>query len=413
MTAVAGVNINNDRWRWFWGGSIFLLMPIFSVLSYSYALTISILGLMSLFLFSLQTKRLNINVGIDTSLFLLSFLWIVASSFWSRDVFNGLSYSGVVFVNTILLLLISGVSFEFISNNICRIINFLLIICTVLSFVLFIMYGTLRPADQLGHFLGAYGTRMAAYMATIMPFLVYSGRVRKNHAANILIVLCVLVGLLTESRSGLAMVSISYIISFVAVSGNYRDSFIKVIKIIPIVIILISLFLIFFSESNFLENLVGRILSTEISSYIAPQSTELGDRSSTDDWGRKVMYMTGWGLVSNPTVIGAGVGSLGYIIADSYNHFIMSHNFFITVIGELGLVGTVIYFFIGCRLIILFYRGYRLSGVGEVSVIKAAIVSIVVAFVIAQYRPMHDNPVLFFSLGVLIAANRGRSVQHL
>ena len=149
---------------------------------------------------------------------------------------------------------------------------------------------------------------------------------------------------------------------------------------------------------------IGMIAST-LSRLQESQLLSLGALSapstSGGDFSRTAMYFEGMRLIQEHWLLGVGYGGLFSEMEASYGFGLVSHNLFISAIGEMGLPGLFILLWAVGGAIVLLLRARR-NAVNDPflrSAATAALVSLVVVLVHAQFRPFYAMPMVGLLLG--------------
>jgi len=274
--------------------------------------------------------------------------------------------------------------------------------------VIFIMVtvGTLRPPSVRTNWMGPISTRAAAEATLLIPVMFYLVERRLyKWLPYLMIVALITIGILTQSRSGLAAVMLSTGLSFLFITNAKVSRLGIALSLIPVIVGAAVLIVPTLSALGIQIDALDRLLNTDFVALATGGAGSLDVRSEVDDWGRLVMYTVGVDLIDDFSLIGAGLFSTGPIAYERFGHFVQAHNVIIIMVGELGLIGASIATFYLFTLWRSWHR-IRVAYAQDQNLtlfVKMLAIILLLGLMLAQYKTMQDNLMFFGAIGSLLS----------
>lgn len=355
----------------------------------------------------------------DLILVLLSFvgLWSMASALWSPNLVHTLRSAVVLFgfVYIAFAFYYAGVSKGM--AMLFWVVVLIPVSYTLISGTLLMIYGTVRPYAITDAVSAAYSTRAASHIIVCLPLLLFFYRWWPNRRPIILAAfsLCAFVLLSSGTRSALVTTALVFPIYAVATHRNMTSLLKVAMKFLAAALVAAALSFLISKVTSAPLPVVERIMSTDISLFFADDNILSKGKSAVGaDYGRAIMYVEGFKLITSPSLSGAGFGSLGFITESNWNHFVMSHNLVITLLGELGVTGALLFSVMALLLIRRIVGFRKLNKTMEPFVfefIGSIATLLAMGLIISMYRPQHDSLLLFAAIGIVASCNRKLMLQ--
>jgi hypothetical protein len=276
-------------------------------------------------------------------------------------------------------------------------------------------HGSLR----VGQYLGVnhqWGNRFGNSLALCVPIIWYGHRQRLlSRSATTLAVFSItaIIGL-AQSRGGV----ISLVLAVVA-CATYDILSKRRLRLVDFTLfyfiggIATAAFVVLLVLTPYGQFLVERLSSTDLASYLSADSANAS--RSIEDYGRKAHTAAGMQMLAKPTLLGIGYMAFGEHLERSIGLYIISHNIFFTALGELGILGFVLASYFFFTLLVRLRRGYVFSD-GPLPEFRSLYPYLAIALFIAlvqwQWRPQHDNVVLFVMIGVVLNQHSFRGASR-
>jgi len=369
--------------------------PFFSIFFYKgYFLTI-LLGLFIVVAVDLYLRNGRVFFDKQALPVYLFFCLPLVSTFWSIFPDITLWKGSLVLVNIGVFYLASRASL-YKKNELISAVVIIVPSTVFFAFMfIFFVYGSVRPLSvSMADEVGAFSNLGGALVVLCVPYLFVLYKVKKSKVMVLLSLLaCVLVVILSESRGAALMLLVSMVLSYYFLTGSYKYKHVKFLAV-STVILFIGIFVYFGGLDVIDSPIVKRFGESQVLHVL--YDNNLVPVKSEPDYVRAVMYVEGLDLVLENTLHGIGYGSMGYSLEEKYGFLVVSHNLFITVIGEMGIVGAVIFTWL---MVVVFFRLRRMQKYSRLGscdhlIASATIISIIVFFIHAQFRPQLLNPML-------------------
>ena len=277
----------------------------------------------------------------------------------------------------------------------------------IVTFIM-VTVGTLRPPSVRTNWMGPISTRAAAEATLLIPVMFYLAERRLyKWLPYLMIVALIGIGILTQSRSGLAAVMLSTGLSFLFITHAKVSRLGIALSLIPVIVGAAVLIVPTLSALGIQIDALDRLLNTDFVALATggAGAGSLDVRSEVDDWGRLVMYTVGIDLIDDFSLIGAGLFSTGPIAYERFGHFVQAHNVIIIMVGELGLIGASIatfYLFTLWR----FWHRIRVAYARDQNLtlfVKMLAIILLLGLMLAQYKTMQGNLMFFGAIGSLLS----------
>ena len=310
-------------------------------------------------------------------------LYCFLSIRWSIDQEESSAMSMTVLYSCICNIALYGLFCDrrFTFENIIKTI----FICSILAYIYYILQNGLsvigeegRLSSQIGINLNSLGLSSAYGM--ICGILLFLKSNNKYHLLGSISLLVFI--LLTGSRTSLIFPILSCAIWYIMYSKNI------LIKIIPAFLIsALVIFLVLNVES--LYNLIGYRVEGLINGLLDNGQGDVDDSAKT----RLMFIERGMEIFQENKWLGYGLASFGSVTG--FN--VYAHNNYVETLVGLGIIGTVIYYFIYLLILIKFYRLSRTHLKGIHALFLGVIISILVThYGNVAYFCLADNAMLTF-----------------
>ena len=280
---------------------------------------------------------------------------------------------------------------------------------------MFATYGGLRIVDVGVDVNHMWGNRFANSLSLCIPVLWYAHRQRliggKTTALAIFAIGVIIA--LAQSRGG--FISMAVVITLCAAYDVLSKRRLKLSDFALFYFVgstaaaLVIVLLVF---TTYGQGLLERLSHTDFASYWT--SEDPTPTKAVSDYGRKAHMAVGIELVKNPTVLGIGYMAFGYHVEKITGMYITSHNLLFTVLGELGFVGLILALSFLLTLVSRLRRGYATSRylMPEFRALYPYLtIALFVAFLQWQWRPQHDNIIMFATIGIVLNRHSWKSLS--
>jgi hypothetical protein len=383
-----------------------ILTPVFAILTYmlsaGFAATLWFLAMLR----NLRGSRLRIGKVADKWV-LAIWAWAALSSLWAPDMIAALKESGLLLAfATITIMAARARSWRDNERLLLTATTGFVFSAFIITIGFYAMYGGVRFHGMRETIVGIHGVRSASYFATAIPVAAYIIAVGRSRLGSAVLAAAIIGALLSQSRSGIAATMIALLMSYSLVGRDLRIR----LGLAPIVLalaVIVGLLGIMIFPDILESDALRRLQGTNLGHYVGTNSESLSNRANVEDWQRRVMYAVGWENVGEFRVIGSGYYSTGFLVKERFGEFVPSHNLVVTVIGELGLIGGLIF---GVFAYLVAHSSLSLlssvrSVPDAVMFVRTLILVIALGLMISQYRPQTDNPLLWLALGLTLSAH--------
>ncbi len=382
----------------------FALYPISALALYK-IFFVGIAASFTSLLFSGKLKRWTTFIKNPTVILaLLLFALPFASQTWSQFPEETLNRSPVVLLQILIFIASATI---FMSNGWRFGISTSLVIATTLAIVsiyLLHQYGSIRATSrEMKDFSGAFSNLASSTFLVLFPLFLKASKKHANAAflyAGLGISIIVIV--LSESRSAIALLLFGFLM-LTLFSPERKAKRVFNFLVFSLAVATTTAFLVIYLKEQITSlPVVGRFLDSQLVSGSGPLASILSPDSSANDYMRALMYNTGLEVIENNWLIGAGYGSIKGYMDLQYGFGVVSHNWIITCLGELGITGLILFLAFVTRLLIGLYRATNnhLISLNNRMLSSYMLVSLSLLITQGLSRPLLSNPMLGLLAGI-------------
>jgi hypothetical protein len=263
-------------------------------------------------------------------------------------------------------------------------------------------YGSVRfmPREAVGWNFGSFSNVGAAQIIGMLPFVLYYATT-ENKKWMLVLVMALFIILVSQSRGAyvLSGVTVLVFLWFFSLSKtNIRNVFYLLFS---------TFFILFFIISIIPTEMLSFVFERLLDSSLFQSAVVEGDT----DFSRHQMYNALLDILfSNNIVLGIGYEAFPFYIEEKYGKYMTSHSLLVTMLGELGLLGAVVLFW----LVILIMQSILivLKNRGTFDYFLPVVISVGTMFIQAFFRPQLQNPAFWFSLALLFSAANVLRTRH-
>ena len=404
-----------------WGALMLILLvsyPVALLAGYKIFYIVGLWAFAMMCLMALMRKRFFVSEVRDARYVYLFFGVIAASYLWAFDPPQTL-YKAAIYL---IFPWIFAVSSNEVRNGNRRWLNraAVLIPFTVLALALGVIwhYGVLRAETRsMYEDVGSFANSIGALVTICLPYLVQTVKRRgmtergpgERLAAFCAIGAVAVVVVLSESRGAILNLLVSLVLLGAVFS---RSSGLRIMDALILLLCLLVPLLIILSSFTFdPDSLVGKVVSRFKDSQIYEIANPNFMPSRTEsDYARALMYYDGVQLIRENPVRGIGYGGFRSYFESRHGFPLESHNIVITLWGELGLAGLLVF---GLLLLEALRRLWRarsaalLSGnLPDFYFHSATLSALLLVLLQSLFRPQLENPLLYAVLGAAFAIPR-------
>lgn len=374
---------------------VYLSVPYLTMTAY--VLSVSAFALVVL-LAELQGRGGRVAVRpLDLPVVLL-FAWPLVTSLWSVDRSTTITQGTVVLVNLVLYYLITRQKIDDVIDTMTRICLLVPFFTGIVFVALLLAFGAIRSVDELVFYgAGSFSNHAGALVVAVVPFILFGSSFYPNRwLFRAAFVCAAFVVIASESRGAMLVFGLAVLLVVLLSRGRIKR------RAVTLVLLgagaFLGLFLVWAGTG------IGMIMST-LSRLQESQLLSLGGLSapsaSGGDFQRTAMYFEGLRLIREHWLLGVGYGGLFFEMEASYGFGVVSHNLFISAVGEMGLPGLLILLWAVGGAIAQLLRARRNAANDPFlrNAATAALVSLIVVLVHSQFRPFYAMPMVGLLLG--------------
>lgn len=374
---------------------VYLSVPYLTMTVYVFS--ISAFALVVLFA-ELQGRGGRVAVRTLDLPVVLLFAWPLVTSLWSVDRSTTITHGTVVLVNLVLYYLITRQKIGNVIDTMTRISLFVPFFTGIVFIALLLAFGAVRSVDELIHFgAGSFSNHAGALVVSVVPLILFGSSFYPNRWLFRAAFACsAFVVIASESRGAMLVFALAVLMVVLLSRGRMKR------RAVTLALLgagaFLGLLLIWAGPG------IGMLAAT-LARLQESQLLSLGGLSapseSGGDFKRTAMYFEGLRLIREHWLLGVGYGGLFSEMEASYGFGLVSHNLFISAVGEMGLPGLLILFWAVGGAIARLLRARR-NAVNDPflrSAATAALVSLIVVLVHSQFRPFYAMPMVGLLLG--------------
>jgi len=233
----------------------------------------------------------------------------------------------------------------------------------------YVNHGTLRPGRMGADLaeIGSIAARCMWFVCVPIPLIMWRMLYRRSVPAAVALVLCAVAALWAQSRAGIIWTVVLTASSVVVLSASVKVMLRRLAYSAAGVVLAAGAVLVSPALLDALAESTRRIRDTtfdldsiaEVQSFRARQlaarerrvispvahqdDVEHAPPAAPDDYERKIMYFEGYQSFLRHPVFGIGYQNLREVTDEKYGYGVVSHNLAITLLGELGIPGTVLF----------------------------------------------------------------------
>ncbi len=376
---------------------ISMLVYPFAILTYYriYFLVIIAASLIVAIMY-LRTLRYQ-KVANNTSIYLF-FMLMISSYVWSH--YPGYTlYSIFSTFPFLLLFYIASFSIKRERSFFEIMVISLPIVYGVLFIIIFLKYGSIRVTNmEMSEVLGSFSGTAPAIVVVCLPYLISMILLRKKwlvSAASIIFVIFVIVA--SQSRGALLMTLVTLLLVPLLFGRDIATKMRLLLKMLIVASLVVISTMIVFDDT--ISIILNRSQDSQV--YFVFDSDEPIRRET--DYGRAVMYFEGISVIKNYPSFGIGYGGLSPHIEGLYGFPMVSHNIIVTVWGEMGIAGLIIFILMigsAVQRLILARKWTSHYSKSDCYYYSASLVGLIILLLHGMTRPLLTNPMFYILLAI-------------
>lgn len=295
----------------------------------------------------------------------------------------------------------------------------LILAFSVVSLFLYLNFGAIRADSSImKETTGAFSNIAAAACLYSLAFLIPTKRSSKYFLIfSFTTISAIAIIIISESRSALLLSFLFFMVTITFMPGQRRQRGIKVVSIFSTFIFGFAFLSYLLAGTELLTPVIERLLSSQLLGTGGFAEAVLDPDKEADDYKRTLMYAGGYDLIKNYWVFGAGFGVLKVSMESTFGVGAISHNWIITALGELGIIGigtmlaiTIMVFRENFKIIANLHRplGFRILAFQLLIVYSSLLLQ-------GLSRPLFMNPLFSVVLGLacgILILNRNSNFNN-
>ena len=288
--------------------------------------------------------------------------------------------------------------------GVCQALSYLFV---ALSVGIMARYGAVRAnSKEMAAIFGSFAGNSAAAAVLCLPFLLanlFRGKARLLGVGAI--PACVAVVLLSQSRGAYLMLVAAAFLMCILFSRDWRTARRNALATVALLAVM-ALFVGLLGYKKTIGPALRRVHASQLPRLL---TGERPIRRASSDYKRAMFYYGGLEIIRGYPLTGIGYGAVKQYLISRYGVGSVSHNLIVTIWGELGLFGLVVF---GWAAISAMWRCWRARQAAikgspdDFYFYSAALVAFMIAVFHGQFRPMFTQPMFFVVLAALASAPR-------
>jgi hypothetical protein len=373
---------------------LLLLFPVFELFWYSGYFFLMIVALSMVLLGDLLLNRGRVWFDVKPLPAYLLFALPVVSTAWSHYPAETL-FRGLLVLSNIAIIYLALRANQFTYDNVIS--KAVVVVPIVMAFVFvfaFVVFGSVRAGGgEIADVVSSISNVGPAMAVICVPYLFSYLYLKKNvYIYGLSLVSSLIVVLLSESRGGIIMFLLSMLFSIMFLSRTIAGGVMVLLKVGIIAAIVVSL-LVYIVD---FEVAFGSIMQRFENSQLMEEHWLHEPSRESDDYKRALMYSEGINVIKDSPEFGIGYGVLKEYIYNRnvYGIGVVSHNLIITVWGEMGFPGVVVFLWlmVSVTSVLIVCRRTMSKDREAWLLASASMTSILIAVIHAQFRPIFSNP---------------------
>lgn len=268
-------------------------------------------------------------------------------------------------------------------------------------------YGTVRPVDRsMSEEIGSVCNLGPGIVELCLPFLLFRA-VCLRHTRLFewgAIGAAIFITILSQSRGAYIMFALTLgLLGLVLQRTPGARAHVRFYWILVLLTCLVSVIVIVVGYDKTIGIVLERIGQSQLISISLSEEPWQGE----SDFSRALSYRAALELLRTHPFKGIGYGGFGPFFEDHFGRFSISHNLIVSVWGELGLPGLLIFgsiLYMTLSRLLRIWASHRIVEPEDFVFWCACLVSLVVALAHGMFRPVMDNPMFFVLLAVAMSA---------
>lgn len=373
--------------------AIFCLHPLLILFWYKGHFLLILFGVVSVVTIDLVKRRGRVWFDSSPLAAYLFLLLPIFSVLWSRYPDETVWSGSLVLANIGIIYLTMRANLFDSKAVISKLVIIVPIVFAITYVITYGKFGSIRPNSmEMGEVVKSIANVGPAMVVLCVPYLLLTPHlVRRKLIVWISLFACILVVLLSQSRGGMLMLALAFLLSVGLYPARISVRIVKLLKLTIVVVPFIFIFTISMGNEYVVETVIERFVSSQMVS-----SNGIFDPiKDEDDYHRALMYSEGIHAIYDEPVWGIGYGALAPYIEKRGGIGVVSHNIFITAWGEMGVPGLLAMLWLILSVFFMLRKYLKSSIVTRKDklLLVATTVALVVAFIHAQFRPLFSNPI--------------------
>ncbi len=294
------------------------------------------------------------------------FVYLALSCMWARFPETTLLAVSIDSIYPVIFILAYIVAL----NNDLRRLTFIMFVIpfAVITFTIWAIFnfGVVRQeiygeATQLG----SSSSTLAIYLTASLPFLIWINYRKTTFFSIAAIIASIGLQFVFQSRAILAANMIGIVITWYSLASNKLGVLKSVFKAGLLLAVALIFLLVFDQGREFLQKSIERFQVGMDLSFLDAESAIRLPAIERIDLDRRLMWLTSYNSFVENTILGVGYMNIGRIFLENYGWYIVSHGIVTTLLGETGLIGTLLFSWVLLRYFRRISISIRIAQSGE------------------------------------------------
>jgi hypothetical protein len=329
------------------------------------------------------------------------FFFLSLSYFWAEDPGETLWWVSVDGLFPVIFLISYSLALNLNLNQLSLVCAGAPYIVGGLMLWAIIEYGAIREITELGSF----SNMLAAYMAMGLPLIIWRNRVTGGGINKILIALSLAFVAILQSRAAYGVAFVALVLAG-EMEVRKRNAFKATLKILlGAGLVLGVLFAFEWTRDNILQ-FADRFLEKTSFSYLDAEDDLRRSGEERTDFERRLVWLTAHRSFSDNPFVGIGYMNIGSRFEGNYGWYASSHGLVTTLLGETGLLGTILFLWVIFAFFTRIAAAIRLSeDAKEVKFYKACRSAMVCLLIWGLFHQIQQTQLFYVILAWGYAAN--------